>query len=290
MVYTTANFLTSVDRQAFLPTGQVTFATSDILSMGDEVIQRYIMPAILGVREEYFIASKSYDITANQAEYLIPPRSVGAILREVQILDQNNNVRTLERSDLAFQYSTSASSPDHFYLRSDKMVLNPTPSSTSGTLRVYYPLRCGDLIATTAAAVISAINTSTNVVTVTTIPSSWATGDIFDLISRQGSQLYLAIDNVSTTVSGTDITFSSLPSDLAVGDYVSPVGTSPLIQLPAEFRPVLSTLVAAEMLLSMNQPSGEQLLNKGMKDLHNAQKMIAPRSWGSVEIIQADWT
>lgn len=292
MAYTTSNFLDAVSRKGFIPTGQATFVNADILAIGDEVLEEYVMPAIQAAREEYYITSKTYPLVANTSAYLTPPRSIAATIRDVQIInDTTGSVKGLPRSSLDRQYmfSPTGTTPELFYLLGDKIIVSPTPTSTQNSLKVYYPLRCGRLIEVTDAAVISAINTTTKVVSVTTIPSTWVTGDSFDIVSASGSQLYLSIDQESSLISGTDITFSELPDNLTVGDYISPAGTSPLIQLPNEFRSVLATLTAASMLMSMNQPSGESLLNKGMKDLSNAQKMLSPRVVGQVELILPSW-
>ncbi len=290
--YTTTLFLSSVERQSFSPANQATFSTAEILSLGDEVMQTSILPALLAVREEFLVTSLDYTITANQSSYLIPQRSVGMTIRELQIVDANGNVRNLPRISLDKLHlmSSISSTPDSFYLRGDNIILTPTPSSTTGTLRVYYSIRAGNLVQTTATAVISAINTSTNVVTVTTIPSTWSTGSIFDLIQGTGAHQYLSIDLTSTLVSGSDITLPSLPSNLAVGDYISLTGESSLIQLPPDFRPTLATLTAAEMLIAMNQPNGEKLLAKGIRSLDIAQKMVAPRVIGEEELITPDWS
>lgn len=292
MAYTTANFLSSVERQSFSPANQATFSTSDILALGDEILLSTIIPELVGVREEYYVTYKDYTITANQAAYILPQRSMGMAAREVQIVDSSGNVRNLPRisvDTLHIRGSGTASTPDAFYLRGDSIVLSPTPSSTSNTLRVYYSSAPGALVETTACAVISAINTSTNVISVTTIPSTWVTGNSFDLIQATGSHSPLSIDNVSTSVSGTDITLPSLPTGLAVGDYVCLAGESCLIQLPNDVRPILATLVAAEMLISMNQPNGEKLLAKGMARLVQSLKLITPRVSGEVEVILPDW-
>lgn len=292
MAYTTANFLSSVERQSFSPANQATFSTSDILAIGDEVLKRHILPAILDVREEYFVTYKDYTIVANTAAYSIHPRSIGMAVREAQLIDGNGNVRNLSRSSLdrLHLYSSSASTPDSFYLRGDKLVLLPTPSSASVSLRQYFALRPGNLIETTDAAVISTIDTATNIITVASIPSTWVTGNVLDLISREGSQQYLSIDLTSSLISGSSITLPSLPSDLAVGDYVCLAGYSPLIQLPPDFQPVLATLTAAQMIGAMNQPSGDKLFSRGMKDLEIAQKMLTPRVIGELETILPDWT
>lgn len=294
MAYTTANYLTSVQRQAFLPTGQATFSTTDVLEMGNEALNRYLIPSILSAREEYFVTYKDYTIVSSQAAYIIPYRAVGASVRDVQLLDSAGNVNPIERIsvDRLSEFTSGSGSPCYFYIRGDKLVLLPVPSSAYGSLRVYYSIRPGDLVETTSASVISTINTTTNTITVTTIPSTWITGNSFDLVSHQGSQLYLdsGIDLTSTLISGTSITLPSLPSDLAVGDYITLAGNSPLIQLPPDCRPILAGLVAAEMLISMNQPSGQQLLNKAMKDLENIQKILTPRSIGTPELIVPDWS
>lgn len=292
MAYTTASLLTSVERQSFSPANQSTFATSDILSLADEVTKTSIIPAILGVREEYYLTYKDYTITADQAAYAIPPRAIGLTVREVQVVDSNDNVSNLPRTsvDQLDTFAASGSGPDAFYLRGDNIILVPTPSSTTGTLRVHYSLRPGNLVETTSAAVISAINTSTNVITVTTIPSTWVTGNTFDLIAANGGHRHLSVDLTSTLVSGTSITLPSLPSDLAVGDYVALQGETPVIQMPPDFHPILASFTAAEMLISMNQPSGEKLLAKAVRNLDIARSMITPRVVGEEELIIPDWS
>jgi len=289
--YTTATFLSSVERQSFSPANQATFSTSDILSLGDEILASAVVPALVSAREEYFVTYKDYTITASTAAYTLPQRAVGLMAREVQIVDANGNVKNLPRVSLDSLHlrSSTASSPECFYLRGDSVVLSPTPSSTSGTLRIYYSLAPGNLVETTSCAVISAINTSTNVVTVTSIPNTWATGDDFDLIQGTGAHTTLAIDQNSTTISGADITFASLPANLAVGDYICPAGQSCLIQIPNDFRNAFSTLTAAEMLLAMNQPTGEKMLQKGMARLQVAVSLVSPRVAGEEEIILPDW-
>lgn len=292
--YTTTELLTAIERQSFSPVNQSTFSTTDILSLADEVIKSHILPAILATREEYYISYYDHSLVSGTTAYAIPPRAVGMLAREIQYIDSAGNITNLtrvsvDRLHLISPVTTSAQ-PEAFYLRGDDVVVLPTPSASSGSLRIYFAVRPGDLIAAASGAVISAINTSTNIVTVSSIPSTWATADVFDLVQRNGSQRYLSLDLTSTLVSGSAITLPSLPSALAIGDYVSPASYSPLVQMPPDFRPVLATLVAAEMLLSMNQPSGEKMFAKGIRNLEIATKMITPRVIGEDEVITPDWS
>lgn len=292
MAYTTANLLSSIERQSFAPANQSTFSTTDILALADEITRSSLIPTLLGAREEYYTTYTDSSIVSGTSAYPIPPRAIGAALREVHFITSSGSVVNLARVRLENLLTTTgtSSTPYAFYLMADSVMLYPTPNTSTGTLRLYFSVRPGDLVETTSAAAISAINTSTNVVTVTSIPSTWATGDEFDLISGTGSQNYKALDKTSTLVSGSDITFSSLPSDLAVGDYVSVSGTSPLIQMPVEFRTILATLTAADMLLAMNQPSGKALYAKGTKALESAIKFLTPRVVGESEVILPDWS
>ena len=288
MSYTADNLLSSIERRSFAPASQSTFESDEILAIADEVNLSVIMPNILTVREEYFVFKKDYSITASQAEYVIPPRALGGSLRDVQIIDDNGTIRSLPRIEPDDQVSTAVGTLYGYYLRDDKVVLHRTPSSTSGTLRLSFFLQPGSLVLASAGAVISAINTSTNVVSVTTIPSTWVTGNTFDFISGKGSHAYRDIDKVSTLVSGTDITFSSLPSDLAVGDYINLAEQSSLVQLPSPYRAVLAQTVAAEMLASMNQPSAANADKKAKALMDSALGLITPRVRGDVRVITSN--
>ncbi len=289
MAYTSANLISAIERKSFSPANQATFLSAEILAIADEVIKSDIVPAIMAVREEFFVTYTDYTVTASQASYDIPARAIGMVAREIHLVDSSGNITNLPRmapEDLA---TTNVSAPTAFYLRGNSIVLYPTPSTTASTLRVYYHVRPGDLVAATAGATISAIDTGTNVITVTTIPSTWVTGDTFDLIKKNGAHEYRSTGLTSTLISGTAITLPSLPSDLAVGDYVALEGFSPLVQLPPDFQPVLATLVAAEILINQSQPGGKELMDRGIKLLETAQKLITPRVVGEPQVIVPEW-
>lgn len=294
MAYTTSDLLTSIERQSFAPENQSTFSTSDILELADEVSKTTLLPAIISTREEYYLFSEDFSITSGVAAYAIPHRSMGLTVREVHLIDGSGNVRSLNRISVdrlnLISNSEGSSTPAQFYLKGNEVVLYPSPTNSTLTLRVYYYLRPGNLVVTTEAATIATINTSTNVITVNTIPSTWVTGNTFDLIQAKGGHRHMAIDLTSTLISGTSITLPSLPTGLAVGDYIALAGESPVVQMPPDFQPILATLTASEMLLSMSQPQGEKVLAKGIRNLEIAQKMLTPRVVGEEELILPDWT
>ena len=274
-----------------MPTNQMTFSEAELLALGDEAIKTHILPNILAVREEYFVSYKDTAIVANQAAYDIHARSAGMMVRELQIVDSNGVVVSdLTRIEPEQVTNYGAGAVSGFYLRGDQIILDRPSSSASNSLRQLFFLRPGDMVLVADAAVIASIDTGANSVTVSTIPSSWATGDIFDFVKKDGAHGYRDIDYTSTLIASTTITFSSLPDDLAVGDYLSLQGTSPLVQMPPDYRPVLAQLIAADVLEGMNQPGAEKARKKSNDMLVVAQKMITPRVIGEDRaIVPSNW-
>lgn len=285
MAYTSLNLVSAIERRSFAPANQLTFTQSDILAIADEEIQSRILPRILSVREEYFVTHTDQTVTQGQQSYPIPDRAIGLIAREIKILESSGTLTDLPRVEPENALTTNQGPVDSFYLEQDSIYLYPTPSSSGQTLRVWFFASPGSLIDPADAAVISSINTSTSTVTVSSIPSAWATGNTFDFISSRGSQGYRSIDNVSTLVSGTDITFSSLPSTLAVGDYVALQDQSPLVQLPPNFRSVLAQCAAAKILMSQNQPGASDADRKADEMLDAAINLITPRVHGDSRVL-----
>ena len=282
-MYTTANLLSAVNRRAFVPNGQTTFTDVEILDIADEILQNEILPTIMSVQEEYFVAEKDYNLTANLSSYEIPDRSIGLTVREVHFVNSSGTVYDLNRIEPEEIDSTTRTSatPEGFYIESNTIKVFPIPNSTSGTLKVKFYLTPSSLVEVADAAVISAIDTNTNIVTVSSIPSTWVTGNTFDLIKSSGGQECRAFDLISTLVSGNDITLPSLPSGLAVGDYIALQDQSPLVQLPKSFRSLLAQGVACFILDKMNLPGAEKENKRYEEALERVRNMIVPRTKGS---------
>ena len=285
MAFTTSNLISSVQRRAFLPTNQQTFSEEAILAIGDEAVKSRILPNIMAVREEFFVHPIDQTIVAGTAAYNIHSRSVGLIVREVQIIDSAGAITDLPRIEPETVDTTVTGSVDSFYLRNNQIILHKTPSSSPGTLRQQIFLRPGEMVLTTAAGLISSIDTGLNTVTVSSIPSTWATGNIFDFVKQDGGHEYLAIEYTSTDVTSNVITFASLPSTLRVGDYVALKGQTPLVQLVPDYQPALAQLIAADMLEWMNQPGASKAKERAEKMLEAAQYSITPRVHGENRVV-----
>lgn len=288
--YTTTLLLAQIARRSFLPTGQSTFTPSDLLSIADEVCMNEIVPEIRAVREEFFIFAVDTAITAGVQAHPIHARAMGLILRDVKTIDGTTIVPDFKRYEPEDITSSAPGEPKGFSLQDNTILLWPPPATTTKSLRQEFTLRRNNLVPVASAAVVSAFNPATKVVSVTTIPASWATGSIFDLIKQDGGHECLSIDLTSTLVSGTAITLPSLPSGLRVGDYIALAGESPVVQLPPEFQPVLAQGVAAQILADMNIPGNEKARERFDKLLANGIKAITPRVEGEErQITPANW-
>ena len=288
MAYTTADLISAIERRSFAPANQSTFSTTEILAIAGEELRSDIIPAILAVREEYLVHYKDLTVTASTDGYAVPVRAFNNMLREVKLIT-GNDVADLPRIEPEAIVSNQEGLPQAFYLRDDKVILHPTPSATNGTLRLYYYITPGDYIETSSAAVISAVNTGTGVVSVSSIPASWVTGNTFDFLKKDGGHEYRGVDYDSTLVSGTDITFASLPTGLAVGDYMALQGYSPLVQIPFTMRPVVAQFAAAAILLYARQPGANEAKGKAEEMLAKAIDSLSPRVSGEDQVIGQVW-
>ncbi len=285
MSYTSQNLLDAVERRSFVPAGQTTFEDDEILLIADEVLRNDLLPNILGLMEEYFINNIDYAITQNLQPYAVPARSIASIIREVHYINDSGSIEDLQRIEPEQIDSTTRTSakPESFYLKNANVWIHPIPNATQGTLRLMFPLRPSNLIPIADASTVSAIDTATNTVTLTSIPTGWVTGNTFDFISKDGSHNHLdqGFDLVSTLVSGSDVTLPRLPQTLRVGDYISLAEQTPVVQLPAEYRDLLAQGTACFIIEKMNLPGKTFERDQYKKSLENIQRMISPRTQGS---------
>lgn len=294
--YDTAALIASIKRRAMVPTSQQTFQASDFLAIADEELRSLLLPLLLSAFGEHYVRESDTTLVANQANYRIPSRAVAGKLRDVVYLDANSNRYSLPEvsPDALDELDTTSSVPPRFYyVQNQHVVLVPTPSSASGTLRLRYYCRPGDLVATagTDYAVITSINTGSGAITCTTVPSGWSTSSsLYDLVRAKPHFDHLAIDLTATGVTtgaGGNVTVAaaSLPSELAVGDQVCVANQSGVPQLPLELHALLAQLCAAKCLEALGDgEAAERAYSVASRMREDAQAVLAPRVDGEVRL------
>lgn len=256
MAFNTTRLVKQVKIKGALPLGR--FEDDEILDIAYDVLLSEIAPFLISLRQDYFVRKKVTTIVSGTDQYRFGNRAFGQTLREVKMLD-GQVVRDLERIDLEEIRSTVQGKPHSFYVMGNSAYLYPTPNVGSLKLWLYYYLRPPKLVPVNECAQISAIDTGTNTVTVSA-PSSWSTSESFDLIRHSDGFSLLDMDLSATAVSTTSITFaSSLPDDLAVGDFVALGGESCFPYLPTEAHLLLIQKVVSVLLASMGDAPGSKI-------------------------------
>ena len=265
MAYLYSDLLTDVRSAAMLPATTPT-GTSDaeILAHADREMATRLVPALIRVREEWFVRVKDYTLTAGTAEYRLPSAAIASRLRSVQLIINNAplNLSRIEPSRIAefgLVSQTATGAPWSYYLRGADIVLLPAPN-TAYTLRISYLHKPGRLSSTSNT--VATINTSTGVGT-TTGAHGWSANKVVDFISvnapfetkATGTLSSASASNFTTSV--TD--FGAVPP--AVGDYIVSTDTTPVVQLPPELYYVLVGRVAARLLQALGYLQEAQQAN-----------------------------
>ena len=292
--YTTDGLLSSIKRRITLPDAQNLFTPDELIAfMGDE-LSSTIEPLVHSVQQEYWVTIHDVPLVMGQTDYTIPVRGIMNGLRLVTLVDANGNEMDLpllrpEYTAAAYTwlspYSMVALSgfvmqDDHIVVFPKTIVNNPVMS-----VRFRFERQPSQLCATTSAAQVVSI--SGNVVTVNNVPTDWTTSLLFDII--KGTPVFvsrgddLTVNSISIGLS--EITFNSLPSTVAVGDWIAVANTSPIPQMPYQLFPYLAQSVAVLCLQGLDDDALEKAEKKLMVMKEDMLKMMQPRDEGNVQTV-----
>lgn len=285
--YTTTALVAKVKRDAILPSSQNLYLPADIIAVLSDELQSVIVPLLMAVREEYLVVNYDQAITSGDYTYFVAPRAVGQKLRAVVLLDSAGNeikLGRIEPEDVATSPWLANPNNIGFSMDNDQIILFPnTANLTAYSLRQKIFRRPNDLIATGSAGQITTINTATKEVTLNRMPSTWTTSTTFDMIKGTPSFRAHAEDRAITTISGFVLTFTAtLPTDLAVGDWIAEAGFSPIPQVPYEVHKLLAQRGVVRVLEGMGDANGKNMAEATYEDMvKRFREMVSPRVDGS---------
>lgn len=274
--YTTTELVNSIRRTGHMPASQTLYSAADLLAIGDFELETALLRQILSVRENYYLTFEEFEMR-DDCTYPIPTRAIGGGLLKVQLFS-GTSIMEIYRSEISEQFSTVASPSGDFsfIIVGNNIVLRPNPQT--GTLRLWFLMKPNAMVETSAAAQISAIDTGTNIVTVSSLPTTFTTATDMDFIQNQPHFDWLDINIAPTNISGFDLTFSELPPTLAVGDWIALAGQTPVPQIPVEFRALLTQRVVVKYYEGQGylekMKAAEMKLQQMEKDLFS---LINPR-------------
>jgi hypothetical protein len=139
---------------------------------------------------------------------------------------------------------------------------------------MYHYVRRNALVDVTAVGQITSINTSTMVLTLNNVPSTFTTSVTYDLVKATPGFKNYVIDQVPTAVTASSITFSALPSGLSVGDYVCLSGESPIPQITYELFPLLIQKALAVILRGINDIQGSAKAEQEITRLEESSRRL----------------
>lgn len=287
--YSTEQLIDNVKRRCSVPTSQLTYTDQDFCDLATDEMQGEVVPLIMSCREEYFVTFEDIAVPGNR-EITLPEEAVGAKLRSVCWVSQLSPLvlTNIPRIDLDVvagvgfsNYATLAG----FYIQGNKLMLWPNTSVPVGTtIRVFYYKRALNLVSPSFYGQVVAINSGTNTLQLTFVPSTWDTGT---LLNSVGYMPPFDVDASPTIVSKSSP--SLVVNDvtgIVVGDYVSELGFSAIPQLPIEAHQYLAQLTAVKALEGLSDENGMRAAQSKADMLRkNLLVMISQRVDGSVKKI-----
>ena len=297
--YNNDDLLKSIKLGCMVPVSQIALSDEDILFLASEELELDVLSSVLQAREEYNVYVDTQPKNTS-GQYPIPSRASGSRLRSVFLKDSNNNLYrcseiSVDEVPLLQNYYNNGVWDPMFYVQNNKVIfLNQTAQTISAAYVVlHYYLDPNSLVLPSAALTITSIDTVTGQIMVSErqIPDTFDPGTTIDFIKGTPSNIIEGMDiEVVSVSSNTPVTAqkyiyvdpSDLPSDLAVGDYVSIAGTSPVPQLTSNLRPLLAQATICRILESQGDNNNIAIAQKKLdKMVKGMSTLIQDRTEGN---------
>lgn len=202
----TGDLIRSIKRRAFIPNSQETFTDEDLLEMATEEVNIGLVPLIQRMHEEHLIYYVDILLERGKDRYPIPPRAHGNKLRDVALVDENDNIFEMHRYSINeisdFTNTTTYINTRGFYLENNDVVLANFDVNIGNKLRFYFYMRPNYLVLENRGAIIQSIIDTVEV-----------------------NQITPKIRSITNITAGESTIIESIDHGLKTGDYVLISGT-----------------------------------------------------------------
>lgn len=278
MVKTTDDLLESIKLRSMAPTSQTTFNDTRLLTLMTQELRSYVVPKIIGVREDFFLDYKDTAVTADRQLYPLVERAIGNSLKALTYIDTNGNENPVYRTEInAIRQFTTAGSPTHFLLMGDNIRALPVPSTDGGYLRQYFFRATSELVKTNAVGLISTVakGATQTVFTIgTDLTSSVSAGDMVDFQSalspfqlKNHDVEVQSITSTTVTVNNTDIEDAAGEVRIVAGDYLCQRLQTNIPQVPIDYHTLLVQRVVVKIYESLNDSKKYMLAAQDLKEM-----------------------
>lgn len=273
-VYKSSQLIQSVKRKGMLPETKATFTEQDFLDFATEEIDVGILPLIMSFNEDYYLYVDRIPITTPSVKrYKIPHRALGNKLRYVGLEIGNDIIPCFRIAFEDLYRGEFVPNTRYFYIENDEIVFHQELVQGSNLVMAYY-LRPNALVPDEQMLKITAI--SGNTVTVSEGDINLFTSvSLVDFIDNDSPNKILKIDHPVVAINPTlnTITFSSLPSNVAVGDYICAAEKTAIPQIPTEAQSLLAQRVVARCLEALGASEELQIANAKIAEIE--QKIVS---------------
>lgn len=292
---TTTGLLKSIKRRAMVPDNQNTFTDQDFIDLLNEEMMIGMVPSILQMKEEYFIFKQVVPLVAEKSNYAVPERALASKLRELCFKDtpDKNTGNEYEMTQIAVDdrytgLSNGTGSSDftgfrRFYMMGSDVVLHPSVGPAPyGGLAFYYYIRPNSLVKDSSVATVTAINRTTGEITLSSLPSGYTLYEAgtnnsvltkFDFVRAKSPHNILDIDivssNINTSTKVITVDVNDIPKDLAVGDFMSLAGQTPIPNIPTELHMVLAQRVSQRIMEALGDTEGLNNASAKLSEMEN---------------------
>lgn len=265
----TSDELITAVREAMSGANTGVLGTDDaaILSHLNKALFSKIIPEVLKAREEYYGASTQVTITPGTSRYRLPSRAMFNKLRSVLLYSTSNGYEPIIEIDPPLRRNYSSGDWSVFrkaYFEGNDLVLVPpvAGSSSPGALEFSFYFRPGDLVLTSTARQVTAVNLTTKAITLATVPTTFVGGVNLDIHSQLSGAEIKAWDNPIASILLTVLTMTNAidgsivgTRPVAVGDWVCLQNQSVVPGIPQEFNSLLADAAALRLLKAAGDPN-----------------------------------
>lgn len=158
----TSDLIRSIKRRAMIPSSQETFTDEDFLEMATEEVNLGLVPLIQRMHEEHLVYYVEVEIIPSVKRYAIPARAHGNKLRDVALVDENDNIFEMHRYSLSeisdFTNTTTYINTRGFYLENNDVILANFDTNIGQKLRFYFYMRPNVLVSEQDGASITGVS------------------------------------------------------------------------------------------------------------------------------------
>lgn len=276
----------NIKRMGAIPENQEQWPDANILDIATDEINERMLPFLFMVNQGAFDHVLNLQMVENVQTYPLSSRASFGSVRDIRTVSGGKKTNLIPLDPTLAVYASSGS-PSGFHFQKSWIVLD-RPPAFSGVIEYTARIRPSKLTEINYSARVTAFNPLLRTITVDALPAAFAAQMRVDVVMGQSAHDLLQIDNVILSIDVPSLTLtmgSDLPASIAVGDWISPAGTSPVPQFTEELHSTLALMGASRYLFTIGQLEQKSAVDERIKENLMAFKAVMyPRGRGETEI------